>query len=196
MNTFISELSELINKYNLENGSNTPDYVLAEYLNSCLKNYDDVMMARDKHSKNVYLAEEAERQKLLYRGTSLEQLAKVEKSLELLLPMIGRKLTGIRIEDNKLILDFINYKRIAVFDSADNCCEVRHMSTDDDLAYFVGSEFRDLDLQNFAGTEDYYGSVHDMQFLKVRTSKGVFTLTNHNEHNGFYAGFWIVAKEL
>jgi len=37
---FEKELSAVINKYSRENGSNTPDYLLASYLNSCLLNFD------------------------------------------------------------------------------------------------------------------------------------------------------------
>lgn len=33
---FVTELRELLNKYSKENGSDTPDFVLAEYLNDCL----------------------------------------------------------------------------------------------------------------------------------------------------------------
>lgn len=34
--SFIKELEQLINKYSLENGSNTPDLILAGYLTDCL----------------------------------------------------------------------------------------------------------------------------------------------------------------
>ena len=34
------ELSELLNKHSLENESNTPDFVLAEYLIDCLEAFD------------------------------------------------------------------------------------------------------------------------------------------------------------
>lgn len=33
---FKQELAELINRYSLENTSDTPDFILAEYLNNCL----------------------------------------------------------------------------------------------------------------------------------------------------------------
>ena len=45
---FKKELECLINKYSLENGSNTPDFILAEYLTNCLKNFNDVLKAKDK----------------------------------------------------------------------------------------------------------------------------------------------------
>jgi len=36
---FGKELEQLINKYSLERMSNTPDYILSEYLIRCLSNY-------------------------------------------------------------------------------------------------------------------------------------------------------------
>lgn len=37
---FKKELEELINKYSLENMSNTPDFILADYLNNCLSTFN------------------------------------------------------------------------------------------------------------------------------------------------------------
>jgi hypothetical protein len=45
---FERELSSLINRYSLENGSNTPDYILASYLRRCLYNYNTTVTERDK----------------------------------------------------------------------------------------------------------------------------------------------------
>jgi hypothetical protein len=36
--------------------------------------------------------------------------------------------------------------------------------------------------------------VHETQFLIVDTTKGSFTIVNHNEHNGYYGGFGLVAQ--
>jgi hypothetical protein len=44
---FTAELEQLINKYSLENGSNTNDFVLAEYLTQCLLNYNNAVMHRE-----------------------------------------------------------------------------------------------------------------------------------------------------
>jgi hypothetical protein len=44
--TFQQELSSLINKHSLENGSNTPDFVLATYLNACLESFDAAVKRR------------------------------------------------------------------------------------------------------------------------------------------------------
>ena len=35
--------------------------------------------------------------------------------------------------------------------------------------------------------------IHEIQFLDVKTSKGVFQISNHNVHNGYYGGFWVIA---
>lgn len=45
---FREELEQLINKFSKENGSNTPDYILANYLLGCLNNFDTCVNARDK----------------------------------------------------------------------------------------------------------------------------------------------------
>ena len=43
---FIKELETLINKYSMENDSNTPDYILAEYLSNCLKTFNTALQKR------------------------------------------------------------------------------------------------------------------------------------------------------
>lgn len=45
---FEIDLRDLINKYNKELSSNTPDFVLVEYLISCLENFDKTVKAREK----------------------------------------------------------------------------------------------------------------------------------------------------
>jgi len=45
---FELELTELINKHSIENGSNTPDFMLAAYLVSCLNNWNTSIMEREK----------------------------------------------------------------------------------------------------------------------------------------------------
>ena len=45
---FEKELEMLINKHSKENESDTPDFVLAQYLKGCLANYAETVKARDK----------------------------------------------------------------------------------------------------------------------------------------------------
>lgn len=46
--TFRQELEEVINKHSMESGSNTPDFILAEYLNDCLIAWDKGVKHRDQ----------------------------------------------------------------------------------------------------------------------------------------------------
>ena len=45
---FISELRDLINKHSMENGSNTPDFILAHYLTDCLRAWNNAANWRTK----------------------------------------------------------------------------------------------------------------------------------------------------
>ena len=47
MENFKKELETLINKHSLENGSNTPDYLLAEYLEMCLESFNKTLQRRE-----------------------------------------------------------------------------------------------------------------------------------------------------
>lgn len=49
MSKFKRQLRALINKHSMEMGSNTPDFVLAEYLKNCLKSFDKAIKARERY---------------------------------------------------------------------------------------------------------------------------------------------------
>lgn len=44
--SFRNELQELLNRHSMENESNTPDYMLADYLIQCLKSLDEAINRR------------------------------------------------------------------------------------------------------------------------------------------------------
>lgn len=44
---FIDKLSGLLNSVSAENGSDTPDFILAEYLTNCLKSFDLAVKRRE-----------------------------------------------------------------------------------------------------------------------------------------------------
>jgi hypothetical protein len=48
MSTFYDELETIINRYSIENDSNTPDFILATYLHDCLGAFNNAMIKRDK----------------------------------------------------------------------------------------------------------------------------------------------------
>jgi len=45
---FELRLEELINQYSMENGSDTPDFILAKYLSKCLENFDASVKQREE----------------------------------------------------------------------------------------------------------------------------------------------------
>jgi hypothetical protein len=57
--SFKLSLERLINSYSQENGSNTPDFILAEYMENCLKNFNETVNNRElwygrKDNKPIY----------------------------------------------------------------------------------------------------------------------------------------------
>ncbi len=48
VNVLRNEIEEVISKHNLENGSDTPDFVLAEYLTDCLRAFDKAVSKREE----------------------------------------------------------------------------------------------------------------------------------------------------
>ena len=51
---FRKALEDLINCHSKENGSNTPDFILADYLTDCLDVFDKTIKRREKwYSKSV-----------------------------------------------------------------------------------------------------------------------------------------------
>ena len=46
MESFKRDLVSLLNRFSMENGSNTPDFILAEFLNSCLTTLDTAIKSR------------------------------------------------------------------------------------------------------------------------------------------------------
>jgi hypothetical protein len=46
--TFEKELEHLINKYSLENSSNTPDFILSKFMSECLQSFNYAVKHREK----------------------------------------------------------------------------------------------------------------------------------------------------
>jgi hypothetical protein len=45
---FRRDLESLINRHSMENGCDTPDFILANYLAACLKTFDAAVVHRDR----------------------------------------------------------------------------------------------------------------------------------------------------
>lgn len=48
VDNFRADLETVINRYSMENGSNTCDFILAEYLTDCLAAYDKATNRRER----------------------------------------------------------------------------------------------------------------------------------------------------
>jgi hypothetical protein len=46
--SFQKELAEVLNRHSKENGSNTPDFILATYLRDCLNAFNEASRDREK----------------------------------------------------------------------------------------------------------------------------------------------------
>lgn len=62
MGNFEDELTALLNKYNQEGRSGTPDFLLVQYLLRCLEAFEETTRRRDEwYSQNQPRREEGER---------------------------------------------------------------------------------------------------------------------------------------
>lgn len=99
-------------------------------------------------------------------------------------------------DPNELKITFLDGGILTLSDQGQSCCELRYMRTDDNVKDFEDSELLGIALENAPDPvkgEDDYGD-HEIQFLRISTSKGVLVLSNHNEHNGYYGGFALEAS--
>lgn len=97
----------------------------------------------------------------------------------------------------KLRLDFEDGSALIVFDDGQNCCEARYMRTDDPINDLVGGRLVDIVLNKAKAVEGTYScDSHEIEFLDVKTDKGVVSFSCHNEHNGYYGGFSLAIEEL
>lgn len=128
-------------------------------------------------------------------GVMINLLKGNEHTVEVFHKSVGKTISSIELKNNVLFFTFDDGYRIQVWDNGQSCCELRYMRTDDDLSYFAVSKLLNMEIRDAPDVEEKYG-VHEVQFLLVTTSKGVFTMNTHNEHNGYYGGFSIEIDEV
>lgn len=108
----------------------------------------------------------------------------------------GGKISSLAIVENRLAIGMADGSSYELVDKGQSCCERRHMSTDDDLGFFVGGSLVDIVVSRSGERTCDGGEVAECCFVDVVTSKGTFTVVNHNEHNGYYGGFAIGFEEV
>lgn len=128
-------------------------------------------------------------------GVMINSLGGNEETVNAVKSAINKVIESVSLTDNKLVLSFKDGTGIYLFDDGQSCCESRYMVTDDDLNEYSGATVMDFELKKVDDIEHEY-DVHEVQFIEVKTDKGVITVSNHNKHNGYYGGFWIVARPI
>ena len=109
-------------------------------------------------------------------------------------PCVGKTITSVSLKDDLLKMSFDDNTEMVLWDDTLGCCEVRHTSSDDELTYYVGSKLLGIEIADVRNGQPGSQGQMDILFLNVTTSKGVFTLQNHNDHNGYYGGFTVVFR--
>lgn len=66
------------------------------------------------------------------------------------------------------------------------------MRTDDRVQDLVGKRLAKIEAKDAPAVDGHNGGEHDVRFLEVGTEDGdSVTFSFHNEHNGYYGGFWL-----
>ena len=120
----------------------------------------------------------------------------VHEGADVLAAATGKRIAALALVNDALRFTFDDGAAISVRDDAQDCCEHRYMTCDDDLSAYVGATLLGLALRGVEARDNEYGDAHDVQFLEVQTSAGQFTAETHNEHNGYYGGFSILVEEV
>jgi hypothetical protein len=102
----------------------------------------------------------------------------------------GLVIESVTLDDDRLTFAFVGGRRLIIYDDGQQCCENRYMDTDDDLTGHEGGHIVEIEVAAVAHADDDDYD-HEVQFLKVQTTKGSITCCTHNEHNGYYGGFSI-----
>ena len=128
-------------------------------------------------------------------GAMIGMLGGNEETVKAYHASMGKTISGLTLEEEGgfITIDFHDGTNLRVADEGQSCCESRYMRTDDDIQHFVGAKLTGLEIKEAPNEPDEYGD-HEVQFLEVQTDRGVFTMASHNEHNGYYGGFYITLR--
>lgn len=118
-----------------------------------------------------------------------------EETVSSLSSALNKTISELRMESDELIIRFSDGSGIKIWDDGQSCCENRYMMTSDNLLSFVGSAILGLELLDAPDVSEEYIE-HEVQFLHIKTTVGVFVMETHNEHNGYYGGFLVRCAAL
>ena len=128
-------------------------------------------------------------------GAMIGMLGGNEKTVKAYHASMGKTISGLTLDEEGgfITIDFSDGTNLCVADEGQLCCENRYMRTDDNMQHFIGAKLTGLEIKEAPNEQDEYGD-HEVQFLEVQTDRGVFTMASHNEHNGYYGGFYITLR--
>ena len=126
------------------------------------------------------------------------EYAATKEGIALIISQVaGLTIAGIEIRgDDTVAVSFDNGTVLEVRDDGQDCCEIRYITSDDDGDQYRGAIFNGFDIGSTEYREHGRDSVHEVAFLNIRTSLGVYVAETHNEHNGYYGGFEIALEEV
>lgn len=117
-----------------------------------------------------------------------------ERSVSAFQAAKDKTIENLLLEDACLRFTMTDGTRMTLYDGGQSCCEARYFTTDDDLKQFIGAKLLDAEVREAEDVRAEDMDTHEINFLVVTTSEGTFTVKAHNEHNGYYGGFWIIAR--
>ncbi len=125
-------------------------------------------------------------------GVVINMLGGNEETVKAVKQCVGKVIKDLALIDDHLVFTFDEFK-VEFYDDGQSCCESRYMTTDDDISEFIGAIFNSVEIKETESIDTEFEE-HEIEFLQFNTSKGDITFASHNEHNGYYGGFYVVAK--
>ena len=109
--------------------------------------------------------------------------------------VIGKTISRVVLDDDQIKLWFNDNSGIFISDAGQSCCESRYITTDDELTALVGQTLVRIDQE--AGPDLPGCGSSKTCFVEIRTAEGgSVTFVTHNEHNGYYGGFYICIRSV
>ena len=132
-------------------------------------------------------------------GGMMGMLSGDEEMVDILNGAIGKTITKAELIDGggvNAIRLWFGENGIEIWDGGQSCCECRYTTTDDNPSDLVGKKLTKVEVADGPDTDDDDNDVHEVQFLRIHAEDETVVFETHNEHNGWYGGFWIQAKEI
>jgi hypothetical protein len=126
-------------------------------------------------------------------GVMINMLFGDGETQEAMTKAIGHTISGVKLENDEILVGLNNGSTLRVSDQGQSCCESRYITTDADLPSYVGRRIVGFELRDMPDVNDS-SEHHEVQAFVIRTDEGNIDFVTHVEHNGYYGGFSISAS--